>query len=261
MDGCWPVVGVSSPARRCGSGSVPWPLADRGVNPSPPLTPFVPAAPVRSDQAGIDRYAPPLAGVPAPLRVAGSNGRPPRVTWLPDSLGRGPLPSAGSAPKTGAGPLDCGPPNCGAPAAGSAGGCCTRPESARGTSTEVGRVTSATVPRSLPGRSSTRTPCRDASRATTTRPIIRDTATSTCGGVASRSLRSCNCSALMPIPRSSTYSEERSPTRRASTMTCESGGENAVALSNSSATRCTRSLTACAATSMSRSMTPNSIRV
>ncbi len=48
---------------------------------------------------------------------------------------------------------------------------------------------------------------------------------------------------------------------RASTSTVEFGGENAVALSKSSATRWTMSLTACADTSMSRSIMPNSMRV
>ena len=129
-----------------------------------------------------------------------------------------------------------------------------RPASARGTSTPVGSVTSAMVPRSWAGRSSTLTPCRAASRATTTRPIIRETATSTMGGVASRSLRSASWSGDMPMPRSSTCSTARSPTRRASTDDGESGGEKAVALSNSSATRWTRSLTAWAAISMSRSI-------
>ncbi len=90
---------------------------------------------------------------------------------------------------------------------------------------------------------------------------MRETATSTMGGLASRSLSSRNCSRLMPMPRSSTESTAPSPRRRASTTTWLFGGENAVALSKSSATRWTMSLTACAATSMSRSMTPNSMRV
>jgi hypothetical protein len=84
------------------------------------------------------------------------------------------------------------------------GGVPARPDSARGTRTEVGSSTSAIVPRSCAGRSSTLTPCRAPSRATTTRPIIRDTATSTSGGVASRSLRSASWSGEMPMPWSST---------------------------------------------------------
>jgi hypothetical protein len=74
--------------------------------------------------------------------------------------------------------------------AGNPDGAWVRPASERGTRTPLGIITSAMVPRLGEGNSSTFTPCRAASRATTTRPIIRETATSTMGGVASRSLSS-----------------------------------------------------------------------
>ena len=105
--------------------------------------------------------------------------------------------------------------------AGSAGVPFGRPRTAsdRETSTFVGRSTSAIMPRSGPGRSSTLTLWRCARRATTTRPIMRETATSTIGGVERRSLSSASWSAETPMPRSSTKSTARSPTRRASTST------------------------------------------
>lgn len=152
------------------------------------------AAPVRSDQAGSGRPEP--RGASGSLRAGGPpDGGGGAASGLASNRageGCGRSGGAGLPPPSSAGsdPGRCGP----AGTVGRASGADdpNRPDSARGTSTEVGRVTSAMVPRWAAGRSSTFTPWRAARRDTTTKPIIRETVTSTSGGLASRSLTSAN---------------------------------------------------------------------
>src|SRR5207248_2234985 len=155
--------------------------------PPPPLPPLPLVAPVRSDQGGRWEDAGPRPLPSAPKR-AGGFGPPPKpagigigpVGWLgpppkppidgPDGI-VGPAPKGVGVRPPPAGPLSSasgevngarGGTGCpgagisrtsGEPASG------PRPDSARGISTAVGSRTSATVPRSGAGRSSTLTPC------------------------------------------------------------------------------------------------------
>ena len=97
-----------------------------------------------------------------------------------------------------------------------------------------------------PGRSRTLIPCLAASRATTNRPIRLDASTSTTGGLSSRLFASRISSAGMPMPWSVISSSTPPRVSRCPRAVTEaSAGENEVAFSSNSASRCTTSLTTC----------------
>src|SRR5579884_3797317 len=109
--------------------------------------------------------------------------------------------------------------------------------------TLAGNATSATTP-GAPARSSTLTPTRAARCATTNRPSERDSASRGAGGSASNALAAASRSSAMPIPWSVIDSTYVVPYHVPPTTTRDSGGENDVAFSSSSARRCVRSMTA-----------------
>ena len=120
--------------------------------------------------------------------------------------------------------------------------------------------TSATRPRGAPGRSSTMMPCRAANDPTTCRPRARDKARPTTGGLARRWFASATRSGGMPMPWSDTASTNPVAPTAPETTTAESGGENDVAFSSSSASRWATSDTARPDTARSSSMPTSSTR-
>ena len=71
---------------------------------------------------------------------------------------------------------------------------------------EPGRAIDAVIPDPGVGESTTRIPCRAASRATTWKPSRFDTDRSTSGGSASRVFAAARSASSMPTPQSSTVS-------------------------------------------------------
>ena len=124
----------------------------------------------------------------------------------------------------------------------------------------AGSVASARMPRRGPRRSWTVAPSRAASWPTTTSPIARTAATSMAGGRASSSLSCCIRCGDSPTPSSLIWTMTRSPRLRPLTQVSLPGGEYVVALSMSSASRCTTSSTVLAATATSPSIMPSRTR-
>ena len=114
---------------------------------------------------------------------------------------------------------------------------------------EAGMLTEAVVPPPWVGTSSTVSPCRRASRPTTNRPSTVVGMMSSRSRSTSRRFSSASFCGVIPIPWSTTLIWQRpSPPIRACTSTVDSGGENAVAFSSSSANSSTRSATSGEAT-------------
>jgi hypothetical protein len=131
------------------------------------------------------------------------------------------------------------------------------------TNSARGTVTTAVVPAPGVGWSTTPTPWRAASRATTWNPRRWCTARSTSGGAASSALVSARSSAAIPTPQSSmttTCPTASSRPGRDRTVTEVSGGEKRTAFSVSSARRWVRSVTTCPTTA-GRSSTSMTTRV
>ncbi|CNF71169.1 Uncharacterised protein [Mycobacterium tuberculosis] len=126
------------------------------------------------------------------------------------------------------------------------------PPESPGVTAASGSTTNAVSPPPCAARSSTRMPCRTASRPTTNRPMRRAAEKSMTGGFASRQLACSSSSVDMPTPLSVICSMQPPPLSICpETVTLVCSEENAVAFSTSSASRWTRSLTTGPATAMS----------
>ena len=101
---------------------------------------------------------------------------------------------------------------------------------------------------------------RAASDPTTCRPSARDSARPTTGGFASRWFASASFSGGMPMPWSEIASTKPDAVVAPDTTTAESGGENDVAFSSNSASKCARSATARPDTASSSSTPTRSTR-
>ena len=109
-----------------------------------------------------------------------------------------------------------------------------------------GSQTRAVRPCGAPARSRTLMPRRAASRETANRPMCRETDTSTPGGWSSRQFISARRLVETPTPSSRISISTPPPgASAAATWTWVFRGENRVAFSSSSASRCTTSAAAC----------------